>query len=178
MVDANWPPFPLSSAQMKRSPFCDGACHNLIRQIKKLSAVTLSSFPASALSAIMIIFLQQHRGSTLTNTIFKRGWLLWMWSFSHSLCVFSGRSSVNLQSSKKKKLLTFRFLYFHTEYDTWFHGKNAHEITQFDHGLSTAGISKPRSVDRYWSIDNLVLGRSGIQWQKCTFFFFCTNLLH
>lgn len=47
MVDANWPPFPLSSAQMKRFPWpCDGACHNTIRQIKKLSAVTLSSFEA------------------------------------------------------------------------------------------------------------------------------------
>lgn len=57
MVDANWPPFPLSSAQMKRfPPSCDGACHNLIRQIKKLTAVTLSSFEALASSAIMIFF--------------------------------------------------------------------------------------------------------------------------
>lgn len=49
MVDANWPPFPLSSAQMKRfPPSCDGTCHNMIRQIKKLSAVTLSSFEALA----------------------------------------------------------------------------------------------------------------------------------
>lgn len=50
MGDANWPPFPLSSAQMKRfPPSCDGACHNLIRQIKKLTAVTLSSFEAPCL---------------------------------------------------------------------------------------------------------------------------------
>lgn len=49
MVDANWPPFPLSSPQMKRfPPSCDGTCHNMIRQIKKLSAVTLSSFEALA----------------------------------------------------------------------------------------------------------------------------------
>lgn len=47
MADANWPPFPLSSAQMKRFPAsCDGACHNLIRQIKKLTAITLSPFRA------------------------------------------------------------------------------------------------------------------------------------
>lgn len=50
MVDANWPPFPLSPTQMKRfPPSCDGACHNLIRQIKKLTAVTLSSFEAPCL---------------------------------------------------------------------------------------------------------------------------------
>lgn len=48
--DANWPSSPLSSAQMKRfPPSCDGACHNLIRQIKKLTAVTLSSFEAPSL---------------------------------------------------------------------------------------------------------------------------------
>lgn len=73
MVDANWPPFPLSSAQMKRFPAsCDGACHNLIRQIKKLAAVTLSSFEALASSAIMIIFLHWNHCSALPNTIFNR----------------------------------------------------------------------------------------------------------
>lgn len=73
MVDANWPPFPLSSAQMKRfPPSCDGACHNLIRQIKKLTAVTLSSFEAVASSAIMIIFLHWNHRSALPNTILKR----------------------------------------------------------------------------------------------------------
>lgn len=73
MVDANWPPFPLSSAQMKRfPPSCDGACHNLIRQIKKLSAVTLSSFGALASSAIMIIFLHWKHCGALPNTILNR----------------------------------------------------------------------------------------------------------
>lgn len=46
------PPFLLSSAQMKRfsPPSSDGACHDLIRQIKKLSAGTLSHSAASARS--------------------------------------------------------------------------------------------------------------------------------
>lgn len=73
MVDANWPPFRLSSAQMKRFPESyDGACHNLIRQIKKLTAVTLSSSRALASSSIMIIFLQWSRSEALPNTILKR----------------------------------------------------------------------------------------------------------
>lgn len=78
MVDANWPPFPLSSAQMKRfPPSCDGACHNLIRQIKKLTAVTLSSFEALASSAIMIFFsfffcLHWNHCRALPNTILNR----------------------------------------------------------------------------------------------------------
>lgn len=49
-VDANWPPFPLSSAQMKRFPASrDGTCHNVIWQIKKLTAVTLPSSAARCL---------------------------------------------------------------------------------------------------------------------------------
>lgn len=73
IVDANWPPFPLSSAQMKRfPPSCNGACHNLIRQIKKLSAVTLSSFQGLASSAIMIIFLHWNHCSALQNAVRKR----------------------------------------------------------------------------------------------------------
>lgn len=49
-VDANWPPFPLSSAQMKRFPASrDGTCHNVIWQIKKLAAVTLPSSAARCL---------------------------------------------------------------------------------------------------------------------------------
>lgn len=56
MVDANWPPFHLSFAQMKRfPPSSDGACHYLIQQIKELSLVTLSPHAASRSSAIIII---------------------------------------------------------------------------------------------------------------------------
>lgn len=69
-LDANWPPFPPSPAQMKRFPAsCDGACHNLIRQIKKLSAVTLSSFRALASSAVMITFQHLNCCSALQSTM-------------------------------------------------------------------------------------------------------------
>lgn len=99
MADANWPPFRLSSAQMKRFPAsCDGACHNLIRQIKKLTAVTLSPFRAPRLISYNddFFFFFPHRVrwnccSALPSTILWEGRLLrlsdiWMFVISGVLC--------------------------------------------------------------------------------------------
>lgn len=97
MVDANWPPFPLSSTQMKR--FLRRVMEHVTIWSDKLKSSLLSHCHHSkppASSAIMMIFLHWRNCSALQNTILKRAGCCICAVCVTTECLWSVKSSILL----------------------------------------------------------------------------------